>query len=410
MGPLQTIRLAVKALRRNLLRSFLTALGIIIGVGAVIAMVAIGEGARHRVNATFSAMGTNLLIVMPGSSSVGGVRGGFGTQPTLTKDDLRAIQTELPMVAAAAPDLATGAQLQSEEQNWSTSVRGTTPEFFRVRQWGVAHGVGLTDSDVDSGAKVVVLGATVAEKLFGASADPLGQLVRIKGVPFQVVGVLERKGQSAMGRDNDDTAIVPLSTYLSRLSPSALGAFLPGTIIVSALTAESVPRLQRQVTELLRERHRIPPGGEDDFNIRNLAEVASAQAEGAETLSALLASIAAVSLLVGGIGIMNIMLVSVTERTREIGIRMAVGATPGQVLAQFLTEALTLSLLGGLVGVGAGVLAAQQLSSSMGWPLMLRSDVILMATGFSGLVGVGFGLYPALKASRMDPITALRFE
>jgi putative ABC transport system permease protein len=410
MGPWQTILLAVKALRRNKLRSFLTALGIIIGVGAVIAMVAIGEGARMRVNATFSAMGTNLLIILPGSSSAGGVRGGFGSQPTLTKDDLKAIQTELPTVAAAAPDVGTSAQLQSEEQNWSTSVRGTTPEFFRVRQWAVAHGVGLTESDVDSGAKVVVLGATVAEKLFGASADPLGQLVRIKGVPFQVVGVLEKKGQSAMGRDNDDTAIVPLSTYLSRLAPGKLGAFLPGTILVSALTAEDVPRLQRQVTDLLRERHRIPPGGEDDFNIRNLAEVASAQAEGAETLSALLASIAAVSLLVGGIGIMNIMLVSVTERTREIGIRMAVGATPGQVLAQFLTEALTLSLLGGLVGVAAGVLTAQQLSQSMGWPLMLRSDVIFMATGFSGLVGVGFGLYPALKASRMDPITALRFE
>lgn len=409
MGPLQTLRLAFKALRRNLLRSFLTALGIIIGVAAVIAMVSIGEGAKHQVEASFASMGTNLLIVMPGSSMSGGARGGFGSQPTLTKDDLKAISTELSLVDAAAPDLRVGAQLASEEQNWATSVHGTTTSFFRIRQWGASSGVTLSDSDVDSGAKVVVLGATVAEKLFGANAEVVGQLVRIKGVPFQVVGVLERKGQSANGQDNDDTAIVPLSTFLSRLSP-ALGAFLPGPILVSAINGESVARAQQQVTELLRDRHRIAPGADDDFNIRNLAEVASAQQQGADTLSSLLASIAAVSLLVGGIGIMNIMLVSVTERTREIGIRMAIGATPGQVLAQFLTEALTLSLLGGLLGVGVGVLVAQQLSTSFGWPLLIRTDVIAISTAFSGLVGVGFGLYPALKASQMDPITALRFE
>jgi putative ABC transport system permease protein len=389
------------------MRSFLTALGIIIGVAAVIAMVSIGEGARSRVEASFASMGTNLLIVMPGSSTSGGARGGFGSQPTLTKGDLRAIQTELALVDAAAADLRTNAQLASEEQNWATQVHGTSPEFFRIRNWAATQGAVLTHSDVDAGAKVVVLGATVAEKLFGANADVVGQLVRIKGVPFQVVGVLEKKGQSANGQDNDDTAIVPLSTFLSRLSPS-LGAYLPGAILVSALS--DVPRVQQQVTDLLRERHRIAAGADDDFSIRNLAEVASAQQEGADTLSTLLASIAAVSLLVGGIGIMNIMLVSVTERTREIGIRMAVGATPGQVLAQFLTEALTLSLLGGLVGVAAGVITAQQLSSSFGWPLLLRSDVIVAATGFSGLVGVGFGLYPALKAARMDPIAALRFE
>lgn len=409
MGPLQTLRLALKALKRNLLRSFLTALGIIIGVAAVIAMVSIGEGARRRVEQSFASMGTNLIIVMPGSSTSGGARGGFGSQPTLTRDDLKAIATELTLVSAAAPDLRTSAQLQSEEQNWATSVRGTTPDFFRIRQWNASSGSLITDSDVDSGSKVVVLGATVAEKLFGSARDSIGQLVRIKGVPFQVVGVLEKKGQSSMGQDNDDTAVVPLSTYLSRLSP-ALGQYLPGPILVSAVSADMVPTAMRQVSALLRERHRIAPGAEDDFNTRNLAEVASAQQEGADTLSSLLASIAAVSLLVGGIGIMNIMLVSVTERTREIGIRMAVGATPGQVLAQFLAEALTLSLLGGLIGVVAGVLIAQQLSSSFGWSLYVRSDVVIVATVFSGLVGVGFGLYPALKASRMDPITALRFE
>lgn len=409
MGPFQTLRLALKALRRNLLRSFLTALGIIIGVAAVIAMVSIGEGARHQVEETFASMGTNLLIVLPGASNSGGARGGFGTQPTLTKDDVRAINDELPQVIAAAPDLQTSAQLQSEEQNWATRVHGTTSAFFRIRQWPAAQGVILTESDDESGAKVVVLGATTAEKLFGPNTNAVGQLVRIKGMPFQVIGVLSKKGQSAMGQDNDDTAMVPLSTFLSRLSPS-LGSFLPGPILISAASPEAVPIVEAQVTALLRDRHRITEGADDDFNIRNLAELASSRQESANTLSSLLASIALVSLLVGGIGIMNIMLVSVTERTREIGIRMAVGATPGQVLAQFLSEALTLSLLGGLIGVGIGVLIAQQLSANFGWPLLLRTDIIVVATVFSGLVGVGFGLYPALKASRMDPITALRFE
>jgi putative ABC transport system permease protein len=409
MGPLQTSRLALRALLRNKLRSFLTALGIIIGVAAVIAMVAIGEGARSQVEATFAAMGTNLLIVMPGSSSSGGARGGFGTQPTLTWDDLKAIQTEVPLVGAAAATLRMPGQVQSEEQNWGTNVQGTTPNYFEIRSWPTSLGAPMTTSDLDSGAKVMWLGATVADKLFGPGADPIGQAVRVKGVPFVVAGVLARKGQSPMGQDYDDTVFVPTTTFRARLSPS-LGNFLSGVIFIQVRSGEDTGRAQRAVSALLRDRHRLGQGSEDDFSIRNLAEVASAQQQGADTLSALLASIAAVSLLVGGIGIMNIMLVSVTERTRESGIRMAVGATPGQILAQFLVEALVLAIVGGLVGVGVGLFAAQQLSVQFGWPMVVRADIVALATGFSGIVGVGFGLYPALKASRMDPITALRFE
>jgi putative ABC transport system permease protein len=301
MGPLQTGRIALLALLRNKLRSFLTALGIIIGVAAVIAMVAIGEGAKSQVEAAFAAMGTNLLIIMPGSSSSGGARGGFGTQPTLTWDDLKAIQTEVPLVADAAPTLRTNAQVQSEEQNWGTSVQGTTPNYFRIRTWGTALGVPMTDSDLDSGAKVVWLGATVAEKLFGAGSDPIGQPVRIKGVPFIVSGVLMKKGQSPMGQDFDDTVFIPTSTFKARLQPG-LGNFLSGVIFVQVRPGEDTGRAQRAITGLLRDRHRLGPGQEDDFSIRNLAEVASAQQQGADTLSALLASIAAVSLLVGGIG------------------------------------------------------------------------------------------------------------
>ena len=406
MNWLQTLRLALKALQKNLFRSFLTALGIIIGVGAVITMVSIGEGARSRVEQSTASMGANILILMSGSSSAGGVRGGFGTQPTLTRDDLRAIGTELSQVDAAAADLRTGAQLQSEEQNWATSVHGTSAAFHRIREWPVEYGVGLSDSDVESATKVVVLGATVAEKLFGSPQDSLGQLVRIKGVPFQVVGVLSKKGQSGNGQDNDDTALVPLTTYLQRLAP-ALGRTLPGVILIKAVNVEAAIS---QVTALLRDRHRIRPGADDDFSVRNLADVANAQQENADTFALLLAAVAAVSLVVGGIGIMNIMLVSVTERTREIGIRMAIGATPGQVLSQFLVEALTLSLLGGLIGMAAGVGTALGLSAYMHWPSLIRVDVLIIAPVFSALVGVGFGMYPALKASRLDPIVALRFE
>ena len=409
MNILQTLRVAIRALLRNKLRSFLTTLGIIIGVSAVIAMVAIGEGAKARVEESFASMGSNLLVVLPGSTSAGGQRGGFGSLPTLTWDDLKAIRTEVPTVKYAAPQLRSSAQLLSEDQNWGTSVYGTTTEYFQIRNWPIASGSAMTDSDVESGSKFVFLGQTVAEKLFGVNADPTGQLVRIKNVPFEVKGVLAKKGQSPTGQDYDDAAFVPLKAFQTKIQ-GGLQQYISGTIYIGAESSSATEKVEKQVTNLLRDRHHIRPGADDDFSIRNLTELASAQQEGTKTLTTLLASIAAVSLLVGGIGIMNIMLVSVTERTREIGVRMAVGANPGNILAQFLVEALTLSIAGGLIGIALGLLTARRLADQFGWPVLVRPDIILIAVVFSALVGVVFGLYPARKASQLDPIDALRFE
>ncbi|HEY3356947.1 MAG TPA: ABC transporter permease [Polyangia bacterium] len=409
MNFLQTFRVALRALLRNKMRSFLTMLGIIIGVGAVIAMVAIGEGAKARVEDSFAAMGSSLLIIMPGSTTSGGAHGGFGSMPTLTWDDLRAIQTEVPSIKVAAPVLTASAQVMSEDQNWTTRVTGTTADYFIIRSWGMGSGATLTASDVESGAKVVVLGQTVVEKLYGPNYDPVGQLVRIKNIPFQVVGVMEKKGQSAMGQDYDDAAFIPVSTFRTKIQ-GGLGNYLAGVIFASAVSTDATTRAQRETTALLRDRHRLRDGADDDFSIRNLTEMASAMQEGTNTLTTLLAAIAAVSLLVGGIGIMNIMLVSVTERTREIGVRMAVGAKPFDILAQFLVEALTLSVMGGLVGVAGGLLGAARLAKSFGWSMLVRPDIIVIAVVFSALVGIGFGMYPAYKASRLDPIEALRYE
>jgi putative ABC transport system permease protein len=409
MSPLQVLRVAIRALLRNKMRSFLTTLGVIIGVSAVIAMVAIGEGAKARVAESFASMGSNILIVLSGSTTSGGARGGFGSMPTLTWDDLKAMRAEANAVRYAAPQLRSSASVISEDQNWGTSINGVSPEFFFIKDWPVTIGSGITQSDIEGGTKVVVLGQTVVEKLYGPSADPVGQTVRIKNFPFQVVGVAARKGQSAMGQDQDDVVFMPYSTFQAKIQ-GGLQKFIPGIILVSAASSEDVSRAEKQITNLLRDRHHIAIGGDDDFSIRNMTEMAIAQQEGVNTLTTLLASIAAVSLLVGGIGIMNIMLVSVTERTREIGIRMAVGARPRDVLAQFLVEALTLSFFGGVIGVLLGLFAANRLATSFGWPILVRPDVIVIAVVFSGLVGVIFGLYPAQKAARLDPIDALRFE
>jgi len=407
---LATLPIAFRALLRNKLRSFLTALGIIIGTGAVIAMVSIGEGAKARVEQAFASMGTNLLIVQSGSATSSGSRGGFGSQPTLTWDDLRALREELPAVRSAAPVMRTNATVLSEDLNWTTQINGTAPEYFEMRNWRMVAGDALTQSDVDSKAKVAVLGQTVVESLFGANADPVGQLVRIRNIPFQVVGVMEKKGQSPGGQDFDDAIFIPYTTFQTKIQSGGLSKFVPGSVFVGADSNAGSARAESDIRALLRDRHRIGAGQAEDFSVRNLAEMASAQQEGTETLSALLASIAAVSLLVGGIGIMNIMLVSVTERTREIGVRMAVGARPRDILAQFLVEALVLSALGGIAGVLLGLFAAQRIAENFGWPLLIRTDIIGLALGVSALVGVVFGLYPARKAAQLDPIEALRYE
>jgi putative ABC transport system permease protein len=409
MSLLQTFRVAVRALLRNPTRSALTTLGIVIGVAAVIAMVAIGEGAKAKVTAAFASMGSNLLIVLPGSTTAGGVQGGFGTMPTLTWDDLKAIRSELTAVRAAAPVLRSTASVVAEEQNWTTSIHGTTADYFPLRSWPIALGSAFSDNDVDAGNKVVVLGRTVVDELFGPDADPVGRTVRIKNTPFVVVGVTAKKGQSPFGQDYDDAAFLPASTFSSKIQ-GGLRSQINGTVLVGSVSAEDTRRAEQQVAGLLRDRHRLAPDADDDFSIRNLTEMASAQAQGTQTLTALLMSVAAVSLLVGGIGIMNIMLVSVTERTREIGLRMAIGARPVDILLQFLVESLVLSLIGGLIGISLGLFAAAQLAARFDWPTLIRMDVIGGAVLFSGLVGVVFGLYPARKASLLDPIDALRYE
>jgi putative ABC transport system permease protein len=406
----QTVRIALKALLRNKLRSFLTVLGVIIGVAAVIAMVAIGEGAKAQVQAQFATMGSNLMVLVPGSASSGsGVRGAAGSASTLTWEDVRALKREIPGVAATSPQLRAGAQVVCQGQNWATTVTGANGAFFAIRNWRIHSGAFFTEAEVEGRAAVAVLGTVVADALFGPGYDPVGQTVMVRNVPFRVVGLLAPKGQSAIGQDQDDVVVVPYTTFLTRIQ-GGTGRFVGGNVLVQARSAEAMARTEAAVTALLRDRHRLPPGEEDDFSIRNLSEYAAASQEGSRTFTLLLASIAAVSLLVGGIGIMNIMLVSVTERTREIGLRMALGARPSHILQQFLIEAVVLSAIGGLAGLGVGFGIGEVLGAQFGWPVTFSPAVAAMAIAFAAVVGVAFGLYPALKASRLKPIDALRFE
>jgi putative ABC transport system permease protein len=408
MSLLQTLAIAIGALGRNKTRSALTVLGVVIGVAAVIAMVSIGEGAKQRVAKTFEAMGTTTLTVSSGSARARGVRGGAGSQPTLTWDDMRAIRDEVPGVRGVAPELSAMAQVSSDESNWQTRITGSTEEYFTIRNWPLALGEAFGATDVAAGAKLAVLGKTVVTNLYGEGSDPVGQTIRINRIPFVVTGVLEAKGSSGFG-DNDDRIVIPSTTYGSKIA-GGLQKFLPGSILVSSISREASPAVQRGIEEVLRRRHRLREGVDDDFNVRDPSEFADAQADSARTISSLLAGVALVSLLVGGIGIMNIMLVSVTERTREIGLRMAVGAKERNILLQFLIEAVVLSVAGGALGIAAGIAAAKTMATRFDFPLLIRLDVVALAVIVSAAVGVVFGLYPARQASRLDPIQALRYE
>ena len=405
---LASLRIALRALMVNKMRSILTMLGIIIGVSAVIAMIAVGSGAKARIAEQIASMGSNLLIILSGSSTSGGMRWGSGTVPTLTVDDAKAILSEVPAVKYVAPNLQGVAQVVYGNQNWSTSVNGTTPEVLDIREWPIVSGRPFTQQDVDGATKVCLLGKTVVDNLFGG-IDPIGQIIRIKKVPFTVVGVLGSKGQTTFGSDQDDTIFVPLTTAQKRL----FGMQFPGMVRVIAVQAkgpELMKEAEDQINALLRQRHRIQPSQDNDFTVRNLTEVMASAQQSANVMSLLLGAIASISLIVGGIGIMNIMLVSVTERTREIGIRIAVGAKSKDILLQFLIESLVLSLIGGILGITIGIGGTYILSSFTQWPTLLSIQAILLAFFFAGSVGVFFGFYPARKASLLDPIEALRYE
>ncbi len=401
-------KISLRAIRINKMRSALTLLGIIIGVGAVIAMIALGSGASKRIADQIATMGSNLLIIIPGTTTAGGVRMGAGSQSTLTSFDADAIMRDCPAVLYAAPHYGKVAQIVYGNQNWSTGVSGTTPNMLLVRDWDLASGRPFTDEEVRNSSKVAILGQTVAENLFGDS-DPVGQSIRIANRPFLVIGVLAEKGQSANGSDQDDTIMVPVTVAQKML----FGTTFPGMvniIMIKARGPEELGPAQDQITALLRQRHHISNRQDDDFTVRNLSQLMETAQKSSQTMTLLLGAIASVSLLVGGIGIMNIMLVSVTERTREIGIRMAVGARTWDIRMQFLVEAVILSLMGGLMGILLGVGGSMLVSSFTGWATIVSPFSVILAFGFSGLVGVFFGFYPAWKASLLNPIQALRYE
>jgi putative ABC transport system permease protein len=404
------LRVALRALAVNKLRSALTMLGIIIGVAAVIVMVAVGAGAQARVEEQIRSLGSNLLLILSGARTQGGVRLGVGSNYTLSEDDAIAINREIEE-ATAAPALRGGAQVVWGNSNWATQIYGTSSEYLEVRQWPLAAGRSFEPGEQSGAAKVCLVGQTVARQLFG-SVDPIGQVIRIKRVPFVVVGLLATKGQSMMGTDQDDIIVVPIATARSRVLGAANVAKqrAVSTIWVKVADGYDTKVVEEQVRLLLRQRHRVQAGAEDDFSLRNLAEVMAAQEASSRVLALLLAAVASVSLVVGGIGIMNIMLVSVTERTREIGLRMALGARTRDILGQFLVEAVTLSLIGGLAGVTLGVAAALAVGQIAGWRIALSAAAVLLAVAFAFVIGVFFGFYPARKAARLNPVEALRFE
>jgi len=406
----QSVRIAARALRVNKLRSALTMLGIIIGVAAVIAMVGVGAGAQARVAEQIQSLGSNLIIVLSGSVTSSGIRLGTGSQLTISEDDSAAIGREVPLVQASAPSVRGTAQVVYGNLNWATAIQGVTPDYFEVRDWPVTDGRAINPEDVEGATKIALVGQTTALNLFG-EAEPLGQIIRIKKVPFTVVGMLGRKGQNSWGQDQDDVIMIPISTAKKKvLGASQANPRSVGSISVKVRPDEDMGEAENQIRALLRQRHRLQPFQDDDFWLRNLSEVLQTQEESSKVMTYLLAAIASVSLLVGGIGIMNIMLVSVTERTREIGLRMALGARRRHILLQFLIEAVTLSLIGGIIGIALGLSGSRAISYFAEWRTLVAPQSIVIAFGFAAGIGIFFGFYPARKASRLDPIEALRYE
>lgn len=406
MGLWVIFKMAVRALAKNKVRSFLTMLGIIIGVGAVIAMVSLGQGAQQQVQEEIASMGTNILNVRAGSMRSFGVVSGSGSMNTLTAEDIEAIRRECPSVQLVTPNVSTGAQVVFANQNWGTRAEGFNEKFPEIRNWTVAQGEFFTETDVKTAARVAVLGKTVADRLF-PSGDAVGQMIRVRNLPFRVVGVLTPKGENTWGRDQDDTLIVPYTTVMKKL----LGGinYIQGAMI-STRDPQATYTADVQIRALIRQRHRLGPLQDDDFTVRNMGDIAEAYESTNRTMTILLGSIAAVSLVVGGIGIMNIMLVAVSERTREIGVRMAIGARPSHVRTQFLTESIVLCILGGIFGITVGVMSSLSISHFLKWPTLISSWSIIISVVFSVSIGLFFGYYPAHKAASLDPITALRFE
>jgi putative ABC transport system permease protein len=408
MDFLQTLKIALRALRTNKMRSFLTMLGIIIGIAAVIAMMAVGNGASYVISQQIASIGSNIILVIPGSTTSGGLRTGTGGAQTLSSDDVKAMMAECPSVSYAAGTVRTSGQIVNGNMNWSSVVMGAPPELFEIREWPVVSGRPISQEDENGAVKVCLLGQTVAENLFGSS-DPVGSIVRIKKIPFTVIGVLERKGQSPQGQDQDDSVFVPLRTAQRNLVRSQRTGIV-SAVIVKAKSEEQIGTAESEIQALLNQRHRITSSKEADFTTRNLSEILAVAEQSAKAMSLLLGAVASISLIVGGIGIMNIMLVSVTERTREIGIRMAIGAKKNDILLQFMTEAVLLTMLGGLIGIALGAGGATVVSRFLEWPTMISFQSISIAFIFSATVGIFFGFYPAKKAAGLNPIDALRYE